>query len=203
MNALWEALHPDVRKVAKDIAQAGRFDTAIFEAFKLIEDAIQTQIGARGVGQTLLNEAFDSFPPKIDISSVSQDQNGIKSLFAGALGFIRNDRGHKKTPTVPCDSEDECLLYLHFATLLLVFLDKDRNTFPKVTSVRVHGTPGSPQVEIRGSNFSASSLVLLAGNDSLQVIQVTSTGIELAPPAGFSGELQVVNGLKKKQSFLL
>src|SRR5258708_24460078 len=112
MSALIESLHPEVRRVAENISKSGAFDVAIFEAFKLVEDSIQTRIGSNSIGQTLLNEAFGSNPPKIDISSVTQDQNGIRSLFSGALEFIRNDRGHKKTPTIPCDSENSCLLYL-------------------------------------------------------------------------------------------
>jgi uncharacterized protein (TIGR02391 family) len=118
MNASWESLHPEVRNAAESIAQTGCFDSAIFEAFKLVEDKIQTRIGSQKIGLALVSEAFDSSPPRIDISPVPQDQNGIKALFSGALGFIRNDRGHKKTPTVPCDSVLECLLYLQFASLL-------------------------------------------------------------------------------------
>jgi hypothetical protein len=106
------------KKGPEDIAGTGRFDAAIFEAFKLIEDAIQARIGSRSFGQKLLSEAFDSNPPKIDISSVPQDQNGIKSLFSGALGFIRNDRGHKRTPIVPCDSARRVFAVFTFRKLV-------------------------------------------------------------------------------------
>lgn len=200
MSALWDLLHPEIRKASEKIAETGAFDVAIFEAFKLVEDSIQARIGSNSIGQTLLNEAFGSNPPKIDISSVAKDQNGIKSLFSGAFEFIRNDRGHKKNPTIPCDSEATCLLYLNFASLLLEFLDKDRSTFPKITEVRIYGTPESPQAELRGNNFSASSVVM-AGNDPLPVIQVTPNTIDLTLPSGFKGELEVVNGVKKSSPF--
>ena len=57
-------------------------------------------------------------------------------LFAGALGNIRNDRGHKKAPLTPCKSLNDCILYLGFASSLLYLLAKDANTFP-FNSVRV------------------------------------------------------------------
>ena len=41
----------------------------------------------------------------------------------------------------------------------------------------------------------------MAGNDVLQIVQVTSNTIELLLPVGFSGELQVVNGAKKSIPF--
>jgi hypothetical protein len=47
-----------------------------------------------------------------------------------------------------------------------------------VTGVRIHGSAESPQVELSGNNFTESSLVM-AGNDVLQIVQVTSNTIEL------------------------
>jgi hypothetical protein len=61
---MWKNLHPSISQVAQDIAEAGKFDAAIFEAFRYVEGEIQSRIGSRNIGKGLLNEAFDGPSPK-------------------------------------------------------------------------------------------------------------------------------------------
>jgi hypothetical protein len=67
MNGTWEALHPEVLRAARDIAKAGKFDDAIFAAFRCVEAEIQNRIGSAGIGSNLLDEAYDGPSPKVDI----------------------------------------------------------------------------------------------------------------------------------------
>jgi hypothetical protein len=123
----------------------------------------------------------------------------MKQLFSGALGNIRNDRGHKKAPLTPCKSENECLLYLQFATLLLALLDKDRNTFPSIVGVRVYGSSDAPQVELKGANFGAAPSVR-AGDEVLRLNRVEADVIEASLPTAFVGDLRIVVETKESAS---
>lgn len=184
-------MRPDIRSAAQSLAVSGNFDAAIFEAYKLVEDAIQSRIQSRSIGQVLLNEAFDGTPPKILIASDVRDQEGAKSLFSGALGHIRNDRGHKKAPFLPCTSLEACFLYLHNAEFLLYLLDKDRNIFPHIEVVEVTGQPDQPRAVLQGRNFKPGARVLADGH-SVQIAQLTEARLEVALPPRFHGRLRVV-----------
>lgn len=199
MDNLWGRLHPEVLNASHEIAKVGKFDDAIFAAFRVVEAEIQTQIGSAGVGQSLLDEAFDGPTPKIDISSDIRDRKSIKQLFVGAFGGIRNDRGHKKAPLTPCETETECLLYLQFATLLLTLLDKDRNTFPEIIGTRIHGTPEIPQVELKGRNF-GTNIFVLANGEEIRLIRSELEVVEAILPPKFSGSIQVVSGKKESNT---
>ncbi len=188
---IWEKFHPSIRQVAQDIAEAGKFDTAIFEAFRYVEGEIQGRIGSTNIGKGLLNEAFDGPSPKILISQNQHDREGIKELFSGAFSNIRNDRGHKKAPAIPCKNLETCFLYLSFASFLLYLLSKDQNIFPYVESIRIFGTPDQPLAELRGRNFTAGTKVIAQGSE-LRINQINPTMMEVSLPANFSGSIRVV-----------
>jgi hypothetical protein len=82
---MWDNIHPAIRDASRPIAEVGKFDDAIFAAFRYIEGEIQERIGSKSIGQTLLDEAFDGTPPKINISDDARDREGIKEIFSGAL----------------------------------------------------------------------------------------------------------------------
>jgi Protein of unknown function (Hypoth_ymh) len=178
-DVVWGALHTAICDAAKDIACAGKLDDAIFAAFRVVEAEIQERISSRSIGNTLLDEAFDGVPPQLDIVDDSRDQTTIKNLFAGALGNIRNDRGHKRAPFLPCPNVLVCFQHLAFASLLLYLLSRDRNCFPKALSGKLlrissgqlsHvtfiaedlGTPGGIAMDSRGriytSDFSGDAI---------------------------------------------
>ncbi len=188
---MWENIHPSIRQVAQDIAEVGKFDTAIFEAFRYIEGEIQNRIESTTIGKGLLNEAFDVVSPKILISQNQQDREGIKELFSGAFSNIRNDRGHKETPAIPCKNLETCLLYLSFASLLLYLLSKDKNIYPYIESIRIFGTSDQPLAEITGRNFTARAKVTAQGTE-LRINQFNPTMIEVSLPRNFSGVIRVV-----------
>ncbi|KJC55147.1 hypothetical protein UB31_01315 [Bradyrhizobium sp. LTSP849] len=191
--SFWAGIDKEIWDASAAIAEAGKFDDAIFAAFRLLEAEIQQRIDSSSIGQALLDEAFDGSSPKIDISPNARDRVAMKQLFTGALGNIRNDRGHKKAPLIPCRTNRECLLYLQFATLLLELLKKDRNTFPSITRLRVFGTPDSPLLELRGRNFDKASEVLNE-TTNFNVRRWQNDLLEISLPPGFCGELFVKSG---------
>jgi uncharacterized protein (TIGR02391 family) len=188
---MWDNVHPSVRSAEKAIAEEGKFDDAIFAAFRYVEAEVQTRIGSTNIGSGLLNEAFDGTAPKILISSNQHDRDGIKQLFSGALSTIRNDRGHKKAPAIPCKSLEACFYYLSFASFLLYLLSKDQNIFPYVESVRIFGTPDAPLAELRGRNFTSGAKVV-TDMGKLKINQITPTMIEVSLPQQFRGSLRIV-----------
>jgi DNA-binding beta-propeller fold protein YncE len=188
---MWENIHPAICHASQAIAEAEKFDDAIFAAFRLVEAEVQERISSKQIGMNLLDEAFDGAKPRIDISDDTRDQKGIKEIFSGALANIRNDRGHKKSPFLPCATLDACLLHLSFASLLIYLLSKDRNTFPKIQSIRVLGLYDHPRVELRGINFLESARVF-SGNQEISVVTIKKMLIEALLPVQFSGKLKVV-----------
>lgn len=76
----WDALHPQILHASRDIAKAGKFDDAIFAAFRFVEAEIQNRIGSAGIGANLLDEAFDGVSPKIDISPDPTRPSGDEAI---------------------------------------------------------------------------------------------------------------------------
>jgi hypothetical protein len=175
---MWELIHPDVSNAARAIAETGKYDDAIFAAFR--------------VGDALITEAFDGNPPKINISTDIRDRQGIRDLFSGALKNIRNDRGHKKSPLTPCKSPEDCALYLSFASFLLYLLSRDKNTFPRIDSVRILGNPEQPRAELRGINFTGRDVRAIAGNGVAgTLVRKTPTVLEILLPQHFFGPVAI------------
>jgi len=199
---MWELIDKSITASSQDIANAGKYDDAIFAAFRVVEATVQERIGSTSIGEGLIAEAFDGDLPKVFISKDARDRQGIRDLFSGALKNIRNDRGHKKAPFTPCQSLTDCLLYLSFATFLLHLLRKDKNIFPRIDNVRVFGTSEQPRAELRGANFSGSQITVAAEQQHVTVVRQTPTVLEVLLPQNFFGSLTVtVDGNQSGEIF--
>ncbi len=186
-NGAWSALPEDIIKAAKHLADTGDYDAAIFAAFKLVEAEVQMRIGSTQIGKNLVDEAFGN-APKIIIGS-PKDAKAVYELFAGASGHIRNDRGHKKGPAVPCSSERTCLWYLNTAALLLYLLSKDHALRPVVDFVTVHRGALQSRIDIDGRNL--ADVAICANGKDLRIITATSAHVEAELPADFLGLVSV------------
>ena len=189
---MWEQLHADITQASQEIAAVAKYDDAIFAAFRVVEAKLQARVCSQSIGQALVTEAFDGNPPRIHISEDPRDRQGIQQLFSGALSHIRNDRGHKKAPLTPCESLEDCFLYLRFASFLLYLLAKDKNTFPRIDGVRLLGTLEEPRVELRGVNFAGSRVSVTAGQAETIVVRNSPITLEALLPPEFSGNIKVV-----------
>ena len=189
---MWEQIHPEIVQASQEIAKAGKYDDAIFAAFRVIEAKVQERVGSQSIGQPLITEAFDGNPPQVHISSDPRNRRGIQELFSGALSHIRNDRGHKKAPLTPCESLHDCVLYLGFASFLLYLLAKDRNIFPRIEGVRLLGTAEEPRAELRGINFGGSQVSVAAEDAQASVVRQAHTVLEVLLPRQFYGNLRVL-----------
>ena len=199
---IWEPIHPEIIKASQEIAIAGKYDDAIFAAFRIVEAMLQERIASKSIGEALIVEAFEGDPPQVNISSDPRDRRGIRDLFAGALSNIRNDRGHKKTPLTPCESINDCVLYLAVASFLINLLAKDKNTFPRIDSVRILGTAEDPRAELRGINFAGSRVAVVAGGAQISIVRKAPTVLEIVLPRNFFGNISVVaDGKRSGESF--
>ena len=78
---MWDPIDPEIIEASKAIAEAGKYDDAIFAAFRLVEAKIQERIQSTRIGESLIAEAFDGVPPRIYISPDQRDQAGIDRYF--------------------------------------------------------------------------------------------------------------------------
>ena len=94
-----EILHPDLRGAVYDNFAAGHYDTALLDAFKLVEDAVRTASGltANLVGVKLMREAFNPHNgPLADPNLLQGERDRMPDLFAGAIGVFKNPLSHRR-----------------------------------------------------------------------------------------------------------
>ncbi|MCW6529728.1 TIGR02391 family protein [Sphingomonas sp. MMSM20] len=91
-------LHPRIDREAWPSFSRGRFDTAIFEAFREVEIAVRDAAGfAQGEhGVPMIRRAFHKDTgPLTDPSVDDAEKEATSSLFAGAVGMYKNPGSHR------------------------------------------------------------------------------------------------------------
>jgi uncharacterized protein (TIGR02391 family) len=173
-----ENIRSEVWSAAGSDFAGGRFDDAIYEAFKLVETKIQERIGSSAIGRALVEDAF--LNSKIVLSSNPIDQNSLSSMFTGAIGYFRGDRAHGAEPSLPIKQEAKCLRILGIASALLDLLDADEAVAPHI--VADNSTNVVANLLVR--NVGAEALCLVDGEAtdviarSLDTLAVNVAGIE-------------------------
>lgn len=118
-----DALNPRIaRDVWLDFIR-GKFDVAVFEAFKAVEVAVREAAGgpASSVGVKLMRAAFnpDSGPLR-DAEAETSERESLRDLFVGSIGFFKNPQSHRD---VNLDDPAEALEAIMFANHLLRIVD--------------------------------------------------------------------------------
>jgi uncharacterized protein (TIGR02391 family) len=94
-----EALHPTIANEAWAIYLRGKFDAAVFAAFKAIEVAVRKagKFKNTDIGRDLMNKAFnpDSGPLR-DSTIPRPEQEATMHLFSGAIGLFKNPGSHRQ-----------------------------------------------------------------------------------------------------------
>lgn len=89
-------LHPIIAEQAWPLFISGRFDVAVFAAFKALEVAVSEASGCSGTGTALMRAAFDKDNgPLTDHTLDKGERDAVGHLFAGAFGTFRNPVGHR------------------------------------------------------------------------------------------------------------
>ncbi|WP_344658300.1 TIGR02391 family protein [Catenulispora subtropica] len=134
LTPLLTVLRAEIAVLCTAAFEGGRYDDAVFEAFRYVEQAVQNRTGLTdAIGRNLLTLAFESDGEhRISVSRRGGDQLRLFQLFDGAIGLIRGDRAHKSKPSLPCRTAHECLRLLAHASVLLDLLDRDMAVAPGV-----------------------------------------------------------------------
>lgn len=94
-----EMLHADLRGSVYDSFAAGHYDTAVLDAFKLVEDAVRNAaaLPANLLGVQLMRQAYDpQRGPLRDPSLPAGERDRMPDLFAGSIGVFKNPLSHRK-----------------------------------------------------------------------------------------------------------
>jgi len=112
-------LHPRIAESAWPTFVRGKYDTAVFEAFKEVEVAVRTagRYDAKAIGVSLMRQAFHvENGPLTDKSLPEAERQSLSDLFAGAIGSYKNPTSHR---TVQIDDSSEAGEMLMLASHLL------------------------------------------------------------------------------------
>lgn len=93
-----EMLHSDLRESVYENFSNGNYDTAVRDAFVLVEDKVRTAAGLPNslVGVQLMRTAFDPNKGKLtDSKLVMAERERMADLFAGAIGTFKNPHSHR------------------------------------------------------------------------------------------------------------
>jgi uncharacterized protein (TIGR02391 family) len=91
-------LHPRIEKEAWPSFSRGRFDTALFEAFREVEIAVRDAAGfpQHDHGVAMVRRAFHKETgPLTDRSVDDGEREATSNLFAGAIGSYKNPNSHR------------------------------------------------------------------------------------------------------------
>ena len=115
-------LHPLILEYSAPIFHMGRYDAAVFQAFKQVEIAVRDATGLTLDGASLMKTAFNADKSKTHLNTASEpsEREGLMFIFAGAIQLFRNSTGHKN---IELDPKEAAHLLIH-ASYLLNLLEK-------------------------------------------------------------------------------
>lgn len=117
-----EFLHPALREYVWLMFLSGRYDTAVFEAFKQVEVAVRNVAGFTNseYGVDLMRKAFDpERGPLTDAAREPSERQALSHLFAGAIGYYKNPQSHREVGiTDPSDAREMIMLASHLLRII-------------------------------------------------------------------------------------
>jgi uncharacterized protein (TIGR02391 family) len=114
-------LHPTIAVGCMDNFRLGKFDTAVFEAFKTLEVAIRDASGLppSDIGVSLARKAFrPGDGPLCDTSTEGGEQQALADLMAGAIGSYKNPHSHRKQELGAAEAREMPIMASHLLRIV-------------------------------------------------------------------------------------
>ncbi len=95
-----DSIHPLVEKNTISEYMSGDYETAVFKAFKTLEDLVRKRAGLPNemIGTALMRTAFNPVNgPLTDITEHEGEREALAHLMAGAIGRFKNPTSHRFT----------------------------------------------------------------------------------------------------------
>lgn len=109
-------LHPFIVRECMTNFRLGKYDTAVFEAFKTLEVEIRSAGGfsAGDIGVSLVRKAFNvNDGPLTDPSTEAGERQSLSDLMAGALGSYKNPHSHRKQTLGAAEAREMLIIASH------------------------------------------------------------------------------------------
>ena len=116
-------VHPEIVRKSFSLLDKGEFESAVFQAFKLLETLIRKKIGADAeeIGVKLIRKAFHPEKgPLTDFKLPKSERESFANYIAGALGYYKNPCSHRDVELDYISSFDRIVV----ASDLLKIIDK-------------------------------------------------------------------------------
>jgi uncharacterized protein (TIGR02391 family) len=91
-------VHPEIIKKSFDLLNTGHFDSAVLQAFKILETKLRKKIGATSeeIGVTLIRKAFHPATGLLtDYDLPKSEREAFSNYMAGAYGYYKNPCSHR------------------------------------------------------------------------------------------------------------
>jgi uncharacterized protein (TIGR02391 family) len=119
----FQALHLRITQKCAALYSSGEYDSAVFMAFRTIEEALRQKLGAAAtdLGVMLVSTAFGQKETRLLASDVPAEQESIHALFRGAIGAFKNPLSHR---AVGHSDPTRVFELMALASLLLRIIDE-------------------------------------------------------------------------------
>jgi uncharacterized protein (TIGR02391 family) len=115
-----DRLHPAIADRCFGDFIRGRFDTAVFEAYKALEVAIREAAGlpASLLGVALARKAFGKDGALTDPNAEGGEQQALGDLMAGAIGSYKNPHSHRRVDVTAEEAVEMIVLASHLLRIV-------------------------------------------------------------------------------------
>jgi len=120
--------HPKVIQVSESLFKTHNYASAIFEAFKAVNNYVKAKTGLTLDGVNLMEKVFNENKPILKLNELldtsdKNEQKGFKYLFMGSQMGIRNPKAHEN---IKQEDPNRTLEYLSIASLLMKRIDESK-----------------------------------------------------------------------------
>lgn len=111
-----EFIHPSLHPTALRLYRQELFDTAVFEAFKLLEVSIRQAagLGDECLGTKLAARAFNpESGPLTDMAAEAGERHSLMNLMCGAIGSYKNPQSHRHVGLDASEAREMIIMASH------------------------------------------------------------------------------------------